>query len=153
MIPLRMIGAALLAGLAGCAETVNAPAARNVRYYQVDLTGVAAVCTVPAPMTLAGPAEAAMVVGNDGGWCGVTVAQAGPTPFASHLVATRPAHGRLNVRRVGEQTRVDYIPDAGFTGTDAFAVTLVPGPAALRVAVTVQANASPIQPAVAPARR
>jgi hypothetical protein len=37
-------------------------------------------------------------------------------------------------------TRIDYTPNKGFVGTDAFAVKLIPGDATVRVAVTAAAN-------------
>jgi len=135
--------AAATAALAACAQPQRAaaPAAPAARAYYVDQQGGARVCTVPqGPLTLSGgaPTEARMVVGNDGGWCGIAVAQPGPRPYTAGLVSARPAHGRLHVRTVGDRTRVDYIPDAGFAGSDSFAVNLLPGGAQLRVAVTVE---------------
>ncbi|MFB9969220.1 hypothetical protein ACFFMP_03780 [Pseudoroseomonas cervicalis] len=49
---------------------------------------------------------------------------------------------------MGDYTRLDYIPDPGFTGTDSFTVRLLPGSTSVKVNVTVQAVA---QPAAAPA--
>jgi hypothetical protein len=124
--------------LAGCAQQPR-PAASVNRVYAVDLAGGAQVCTVPRSVDLVAgqPTDATMVVGNDGGWCGIAVSQPGPRPFAAGLVTTRPQHGRLHIRRVGDYTRVDYIPNAGYRGADAFAVRLMPGGAVLRVAATV----------------
>lgn len=148
--------AAAVALLQGCAQTPPPPPAPRV--YAVDLQGKAALCTVsPAGVNLAPGQtfEAQMVVGNDGGWCGIPVAQPAsgsppvPRPYAAGLVAARPANGRLHIRRVGAQTRVDYIPDRGFAGTDSFAVRLVPGDATLRVNVTVQATEPAATPAAA----
>ena len=83
------------------------------------------------------PTEAALTMDNDGGWCGISTNRPGPG-----LVTAKPAHGRLHVRKVGATTRVDYIPDRGFVGTDTFAVKLLPDQAELRVAATVQGSAT-----------
>jgi hypothetical protein len=147
-------GLALAAGLlalAGCAQDRPAQTASTARVYAVDLQGGAKLCTVPDQLTLSAdrPAEARMVVGNDGGWCGITVAQPGPRPYTAGLVANRPEHGRVHVRTVGDRTRVDYIPDRGFTGTDAFAVRMLPGNATMQVAVTVEPGTAAATPAAA----
>lgn len=130
---------ALAAVVAGCAPQAPRPAASVNRVYATDLSGGARVCTVPQSVNLVAgqPTDVTMAVGNDGGWCGIVVSQPGPRPFAAGLVTTRPQHGRLHVRRVGDYTRVDYIPNAGYRGTDAFAVRLMPGGSVLRVAATV----------------
>jgi len=147
--------------LQGCAEQ-RAEAPPAARIYAVDLQGAARLCTVPAvSLTTDRPAEATMVVGNDGGWCAISVSQPGPKPYDAGLVTERPAHGRLNIHTVGNATRIDYTPDRGYAGPDAFAVRMVPGGAALKVAVTVQATepaAAPTTPSAAtppaqPARR
>jgi hypothetical protein len=74
---------------------------------------------------------------NDGGWCGIPVHQDGPKPFGAGLLETRPAHGDVLIHEVGDDTRIDYTPDRGFAGHDAFAVKLIPGDAIIRVTVTV----------------
>jgi hypothetical protein len=89
-----------------------------------------------------------MTIGNDGGWCGISAAQ-GSAPFQAGLVQTRPDHGRLNIRRVGDVTRIDYFPDPGFVGPDAFAVRLLPGNAEVRATVTVQPGPASARPASA----
>ena len=81
--------------------------------------------------------EATMTMDNDGGWCGIATNRAGPG-----LVTAKPSNGRLHVRKVGANTRVDYIPDRGFVGTDTFAVKLLPDQAELKVAATVQGSAT-----------
>jgi hypothetical protein len=149
VVRLGALGALLGAGLlAGC-ETPATPQARNTGLvFSVDLQGGARSCTVPpvAVLPAGQPATAQMVVANDGGWCGLPV-QAGPdTPFRLGLMLTRPQHGKVNVHRVGNDTRVDYTPDPGFAGADAFAVRLLPGDARLEVAVTVQPAATPTGP-------
>jgi Bacterial Ig domain len=75
-------------------------------------------------------------VSNEGGWCGVTLTRGG-VAYESYLMVTRPNHGKVFAHRVGANTRIDYTPDTGFTGTDSFAVRLIPGNAVIREAVTV----------------
>ncbi|MDN3566886.1 hypothetical protein ACFQY5_26525 [Paeniroseomonas aquatica] len=144
----------LLAALAGCAEPqATRRAAPTTRVYANDLAGGAKLCTVQQPVSLTAgqPTETTMVLDNDGGWCGILVSQPGPKPFDLGLVETRPTNGRLHIRKVGDNTRVDYIPNAAFGGSDAFAVRLMPGGATLRVAVTVNYTA-PAAPPPPPAR-
>jgi hypothetical protein len=79
-----------------------------------------------------------MSVGNDGGWCAIHVSQAGPHPYDVGLLTARAAHGIVYVHPVGDDTRIDYTPKKGFTGSDAFNVKLVPGNAELHVTVAVK---------------
>jgi hypothetical protein len=127
--------------LAGCAEQAKQRSATRV--YSVDFQGAAKLCKVPNNLSLAPgkPTQAEITVGNDGGWCAVTVAQSGGKPFDAGMVSTRPAHGKLLVHSVGDDTRIDYTPATGFTGSDAYAVRLVPGQAVLSVKVTVTPKA------------
>jgi hypothetical protein len=155
--PVRALG--LLAGLLALGATACAPkpqvAAPGPRIYAVDVQGRSALCEVPQGVTLAPDRsiEATMTMDNDGGWCGIATNRAGPG-----LVTAKPSHGRLHVRKVGANTRVDYIPDRGFVGTDTFAVKLLPDGAELKVAATVQgaaapqatASAAPVTPPPAP---
>lgn len=143
--------------LAGCAaQQPPVATAPTARLYAFDLEGAAKDCTVPQPVSLSAdkPAEVTMAVGNDGGWCGVLVNQPGPG-----LVATRPQNGRLLIRKIGDRTRVDYIPNPAYGGPDAFAVRILPADAMLRVAVNVTYTPPPAPPAPpappprAPARR
>lgn len=153
-----LAGLSLAAILAGCAQEAG-PAASTRRVFHADLQGGAAVCTVPRDVSLTAgqQAEARMTVGNDGGWCGITVSQSGPRPYDAGLLVERPRHGRVHVRKVGDVTRVDFTPDPGFVGADSFTVRFLPGNPALKVAVTVQAGtaarAAAPAPAAAPARR
>ncbi len=114
-----------------------------------DLAGGAKTCTVPQAAVLSAgqQVETTMTVDNDGGWCGITVAQSGPKPFAYGTVQSRPRNGRVHIHTVGDNTRVDYIPNAAFGGTDNFAVQLKPGNATMRVAVTVTYTPPPAPPA------
>ena len=135
--PLAVLAAAAL--LQGCQS--QRIATSSTRLYASDLAGGAAVCAVP-DVTVANGKETAttMTVGNDGGWCGVTLGQLGH-PYASALLSVRPAHGKVYVHPVGDATRVDYTPDRGFTGSDSFAVRLIPGDGVLQVGVTVKPKA------------
>jgi hypothetical protein len=156
--PFRALAAVVgLLGLQACAPQQQQAAAPAARIYAVDVQGRSALCDVPRGVTLAAgrATDATMTMDNDGGWCGIATDRAGPG-----LVTAKPANGRLHVRKVGAITRVDYIPDRGFTGTDAFAVKLLPDQAELKVAATVQpsaqtATATPAAapPPAAPARR
>ncbi|MBD0270866.1 MAG: hypothetical protein ICV73_02955 [Acetobacteraceae bacterium] len=111
---------AVVAGLAALQAACAQPqvAATGPRIYAVDVQGRSALCDVPQKVSLAAgrQTEAALTMDNDGGWCGISTDRAGPG-----LVAAKPAHGRLNVRKVGATTRVDYIPDRGFVGSGAAA--------------------------------
>jgi hypothetical protein len=125
---------ALLLG-AGCQERVAGVAATRV--YAIDQNGRAKTCNAPAADTSAGkPTDATITMSNEGGWCGVTTRQ-GNRPYSAGLIQTRPQHGMAFVHTVGDDTRVDFTPDAGFTGQDKFSVRLIPGNAILNVAVTV----------------
>ena len=140
---------ALAALLAACAQPPETrQAAPGARLYANDLAGGAKTCTVPQPAVLAAgqQVDTVMTVDNDGGWCGITVAQSGPKPFAYGTVVGRPQNGRIHIHTVGDNTRVDYIPNAAFGGTDNFSVKLVPGNATMRVAVTVAYTAPPAPP-------
>jgi hypothetical protein len=124
--------AALL--LQSCAQQ---PAGPTVRMYAADLAGAAKSCTVPKVAPAAGQStEVAVKVGNDGGWCGITVNNGG-RPFAAGLLESAPAHGKVLIHTVGNDTRIDYTPERGFGGTDAFSVKLIPGDAIVRASVSV----------------
>lgn len=132
--------ALLLTGavLQGCAPKAPPNAAGSQhQLFASDFRGQAKSCTVPKVRLQPGkPAEAAMKVGNDGGWCAIGVAQDGE-PYAAGLLTTEPDHGKVYIHPVGNETRIDYTPDPGYRGADAFTVTLLPGRPALRVAVAV----------------
>jgi len=146
-----------LAALAGCAHEEEAKPAQTTAFvYSADLQGAAKLCTAPQQLTPPSgqPAAVSMVVGNDGGWCGIGVADTAahpyPEPYAAGLLTGRPAHGKVYVHTVGHQTRIDYTPDRAFAGADRFTVALLPGDAALHVSVSVQASAAPPAPAPSP---
>jgi hypothetical protein len=147
---------ALPVALSACTKPETAAAPRStLPIYSADLLGGAKLCTVPDTVALRDGqlTETTMTVGNDGGWCGLKVSLPGPVPFDNGLVSreARPANGRVHVHAVGDYTRIDYTPDAGFVGSDAFTVELRPGSTRVKVAVQVQAVAQPaVTPAAAP---
>jgi len=135
--PTLLSGSALLLGLLALAGCKDGPVARAPRVYAIDMNGKARACTAADADTSAGKAtEATISMSNEGGWCGVLTRQGG-RPYAAGLVQTRPQHGMVHIHTVGDDTRVDFVPDAGFSGQDKFSVRLLPGNATLNVAVTV----------------
>jgi hypothetical protein len=127
--------------LQGCAE-IRQPeaAASGPRMYAADMTGGARSCVAPKlSLTDGKPTDAAMTVGNDGGWCAINVAQAGGKPYDAGLLSQVPQHGKVLIHVVGDVTRIDYTPDPAYAGADSFAVTLIPGDPVLHAAVTVVA--------------
>ena len=133
----------LLTGLvlAGCSPNAGGGAAGSrTRVYASDVAGGAKLCSV-AKIDPAGgtTSNATIKVSNEGGWCGLPVHQDGPKPFGAGLLTARPAHGAVTIHTVGDDTRLDYTPDRGFTGSDGFAVKLIPSNATVNVAVTVTA--------------
>ena len=132
--PLAALAAAVV--LQGC--TPPPPAASGTRLFASDFAGGAKSCSVPSVTVVDSKATpVAMTVGNDGGWCGITVSQSGPEPFSAGLLTEAPEHGKIYIHTVGDATRIDYTPDTRFTGHDRFAVRLIPGNGVLQVAVTV----------------
>jgi hypothetical protein len=105
--------------------------------YAIDAAGGAKTCVAPTVSPPDGQTvQAQLQVSNEGGWCGMTLNRGG-APYASYLLVTAASHGRVFAHHVGTNTRIDYTPDAGFLGTDSFAVRLIPGNAVLQVAVSV----------------
>jgi hypothetical protein len=118
------------------------PAGSRLRVFAADVTGAAQSCEAHEIAPAAGQTtEAAIKLANDGGWCGLPAHQEGPKPFEAGLLAVRPAHGNVLIHEVGDNTRIDYTPDRGFSGTDSFAVKLIPGDAKVNVSVVVTAQA------------
>ncbi len=123
--------------LQACApQPVAGPSAR---LFEADMKGGAKTCETSKAVPVAGKVtEATMKAGSDGGWCGLAVNNGGHPFDAGLLPATgHAAHGKVVIRRVGNNTRIDYTPEFGFAGTDAFTAQLVPGDAAVHVTVTV----------------
>jgi hypothetical protein len=131
--------ALILAGamLQGCAGKPAPPAQPQARLFASDFQGGAKTCVV-SKFELAPGKEAAasMQVGNDGGWCGISVAVDGK-PYDTGLLTQPPEHGAVYIHPVGENTRIDYTPELGFSGADSFVARLLPGDPMLRVNVTV----------------
>lgn len=142
----KLIAAAAAAlALSGCATKAPPPTA-------VDLQneGMAKTCT-PSTVDLTAAAPATIMLTNDG-WCGLVTAEK-DGPFKFGLVKTRPEHGRVYIRPVNGQTRVEYTANPGYVGSDRFALALASRTAGtpdapLQVDVTV---APPEGQAVAPA--
>ena len=131
--------ALLLTGtlLQACAPN-SAPAGSRLRVFAADVTGAAKSCEAHEIAPAAGQTiEASMKLANDGGWCGLPAHQEGPKPVRGRPAGVRPGHGSVLIHEVGDNTRIDYTPDRGFSGTDSFAVQLIPGDAKVNVAVMV----------------
>ena len=142
---------AATAALQACAP--QRPTHTPLPVYAIDQAGAAHTCTVSplAPAMSAGKnSSATMALSNDGGWCAVSTHQDGPAPFTAGLLTTRPEHGKVFVHSVGDETRLDYTPEAGYGGNDTFAVTLIPGDETVQVTATVAAPPAPPAAAVPP---
>jgi hypothetical protein len=121
--------------LQACAS--QGPQAPGTRVFASDLAGAAKACTVPKVAPAAGKqTPVAMQVGNDGGWCGITVSDGGK-PFSAGLLTAEPMHGKVLIHTVGDNTRIDYTPDVQYAGADSFVVRLIPGDATLATSVVV----------------
>ena len=126
---------AACSALLGCAGPVSS--GNTLPVYAADVTGGARQCVTSHPQLTAGKTvDATMSVANDGGWCAISV-QLDGQPYAAGLLAEPPVRGKVYIHPVGNFTRIDYTPDAGFSGTDRFVVQLIPGNPVLRTAVTV----------------
>lgn len=113
------------------------PAAPHNRLFASDLAGGAKNCTVSKVVATDGQiSSVTMKVGNDGGWCAISL-QHGGAPYATGLLTEQPKHGTVVIHPVGDDTRIDYTPARMYRGSDAFEVKLLPGNPTLRVAVTV----------------
>ena len=124
--------------LQGCGP--KGMAGPSVHLYEADFKDLAKTCEAQKQKPVAGKTiDATMKVGSDGGRCGLAVTTDGQ-PFAAGLLSTRAAHGKVLVHTVGNDTRVDYTPEFGFSGTDSFTVELLPGSANVHVAVTAVAH-------------
>ena len=127
--------AAAMLLLAGC--QAQRPASTAARY-SVDFRGGAKSCSAPKELNAASgrTTEAALAVVNDGGWCAMTLDNGGK-PYDAGLLTVPPAHGKVYIHKVGDDTRIDYTPDSGFVGDDQFTLKLVPTDAVLAVKATV----------------
>ncbi len=135
-LSLAPIAAAAL--MSACTQQAPVAAGSSRPLYSIDLSGGARQCTVNAFAINPGRESVAnMTVGNDGGWCDIKVRQTGAEPYEAGLLNTQPAHGRVYIHQVGDDTRIDYTPDRGYTGPDSFRVTLLPGRPVIRVVVNV----------------
>ena len=124
--------------------------------------GIATTCTPTNPdMKTPGPYTGTITMANDG-WCGVFAVERDGKPFSLGLVRNRPEHGRVFIQKVANATRVEYTPNAGYVGSDAFTVALRSNNAGvqdtpLQVAVTVTrgtgASTEPEAEPATPAKR
>jgi hypothetical protein len=136
--PILAIAAGAL--LFGCAPKQEQASISPPRVYAADVTGAAKSCEAPkVTLTDGKTTDAAIRMGNDGGWCAITVSRNGK-PYDTFLLTTRPKHGRVLVHTVGDSTRIDYTPDRGYAGADAFTVKLIPGEPSARVTVAVSGS-------------
>jgi hypothetical protein len=138
-MPRTVVASIALAGVLlaqGCAPT-PAPQASTTRRYAIDFTGGAHSCVVTKDVhTEPGKqADVTMKTSNDG-WCAIPVSVSGH-PYSAGLVTARPAHGTLYIHAVGDDTRIDYTPDAHYVGPDSFTVRLLPGEPVVSATVTV----------------
>jgi hypothetical protein len=116
---------------------VQPPPSTGPRLFAADLAGSAKVCSVPKVTPVMGQeTQVPIKLVNDGGWCAIKVDDSGK-PFGAGLLITAPTHGKVFIHAVGNDTRIDYTPDARFAGTDTFVIKLIPGDAALRATVTI----------------
>jgi Bacterial Ig domain len=161
-VMIRPVCLTLLAALAvqGCATKPATTAAENLTDPMND--GRATTCNA----TPVANGAATITMSNDG-WCSIALSD-GSGPFQYALLKARPANGRIMQNAVGSETRVEYTPNARFSGTDQFTVAFksrtASGPdVPVQVAVTVGAGeASTVsapaavtapRPAATPARR
>jgi hypothetical protein len=142
-----LLGGLALAGCGGNPKIEPVPS--KLRVFAADLQGATKTCEAPKPFLPAGQTtEVSTKQLNDGGWCDILLHQNGPKPYDYGLLTARPAHGTVVIHQVGDDTRIDYTPDAGFAGNDSYAVKLQPGDAVLHVTavVTAAAAAAPAAP-------
>ena len=146
--PGAVITSALLVSLvAGCVQPPAISRQARNPVYASDLQGKAASCTASSTVPEAGKTVTATITTDGHGWCGLTLAN-GDQPFAAGLVERRPEKGHVFIHTVGDDTRVDYTPDA-IAVADSFSVRLIPGDATVTVSVQ-PASAATTQPASPP---
>jgi len=139
--------------LSACANTKPPVLAEN----DPRNDGIATTCTPTNPdLKAAGPYSGTIAMANDG-WCGVFAVERDGKPFSYGLVRSRPEHGRLFIQKVANATRVEYTPNAGYVGADAFTVALRSNKSGvedtpLKVSVTVaQGTRASAEPEAEPA--
>jgi hypothetical protein len=136
-----LAGAAVL--LAGCAPKPLPPAPPTPPLPPHLGPPAAAYCLV-APFTVAdgGSVNVSMALNNDGGYCAATLTASSGRPYDAPLETVPPQHGTAHVVKYNGKTSIEYVPEPGFTGHDAFTVRLIvrgmPGYTTLQVAVTVE---------------
>jgi hypothetical protein len=108
----------------------------------------AANCLV-APFTVhdGGTVTVKMTVSNDGGYCAATLTADSGQPYDAPLVPEKPTHGEDSVVQYNHKTSIEYVPNTGYVGHDAFTAKLIvkgkPGYTTINVAIDVQ----PVAPA------
>jgi hypothetical protein len=134
MTCLRPACLVLLSGLAGCASL--APVEQNAA--QLAALPPAATCDARLPffgyyryardeMQQYAEPDASIAMGNDGGWCSIAYQAQMPNgaPTVADASVTRPpGHGEAMVGTLNGLLRIAYRPAPGFTGPDAFTVSL-----------------------------
>lgn len=132
------VAAAAVIALQGCAPKPPPPVATE------DLNeGIAKTCTFSsAQPTPGGTVDSTITMTNDG-WCAYRATEKDGQPYLLGLVRQRPADGELLVRKLGSETRIEYNPNPGFTGTDKFTVALRPQSGAADATVQVTATVTP----------
>jgi hypothetical protein len=70
------------------------------------------------------PGIGSITMSNDGGWCGQRLAvEFNNVVFGGAMrLSKKPQHGQVAIVEHDKYTDVAYQPDAGYTGTDSFAV-------------------------------
>jgi hypothetical protein len=134
----RLIAAAAaVVALQGCASK---PAPPPVPTEDLNI-GISKTCTFTPVQPAAGSSVNSSLTMTNDGWCAVRTTEADGQPFQLGLVRQRPAHGTMLVQKLGGETRLEYTPNPGYTGTDSFTAALRPksgaADATVRVAVMV----------------
>ena len=135
---LRLFAAASLAVLAlqACAPK---PSDTFVAVDELN-DGIAKTCSfTPAQPKSGASVEATITMTNDG-WCSFRASETKGNAYLLGLVKQRPAHGELQIRKWGGESRVEYTPNPGYTGTDKFAVALRPNDGSADAAVVLTAT-------------
>jgi hypothetical protein len=146
----RLIAAAAaVLALQGCASKPPPPPAPTEDFN----VGIAKTCTFTPVQPAAGSNVSSSITMTNDGWCAVRTTEADRQPFLLGLVGVRPTHGTMLIQKLGGETRLEYTPNPGYTGTDSFTASLRPkaggADAAVQVAVTVTQGAG--APVAAPA--
>ncbi|MDG6094475.1 hypothetical protein LOC54_04995 [Acetobacter sp. AN02] len=126
--------------LAGCNQgPIQTGAASDPDPYGYLKTS--AVCDVTSPKTDTPDAmNVTMKVRSDDGRCIFRISKPGGGAYASFGVSPSPEHGKPLLYNLSSQTVISYTPTLGYSGTDTFGVTLIPGDGSPRKNMTVTAT-------------